>query len=251
MNNNVEKYIKWVIGAVAIGAGGFAALFLIKSVIALAITVFGGLIIINGAPVFAQWAAQMKIKGVKYLAMKNPVEDLQLLYAKKTEELTAFAQAITEFSVEVKDYKDKLVAFVQRRPEKAAEFKKTYDSMQNVLDIRTNKLKEAKAKLKDFELVIIEAQDIWDMTQAAMKANRAMKKFDGADPMDEIRQRTALDSVTSSLNQVMSELETSMALDYNDLEAYNKPALENNPSDVINVNARVIETEKSFRPYVR
>lgn len=97
MDSKVETYIKWGIGAVAIGLGGFAALFLIKSILALAITVFGGLIIVNGAPVFAQWASQMKIKGVKYLAMKNPVEDLQLLYVKKTEEMTAFANAITEF----------------------------------------------------------------------------------------------------------------------------------------------------------
>jgi hypothetical protein len=76
------------------------------------------------------------------------------------------------------------------------------------------KLKQSKEKLKEFEGVIIEAEDIWNMTQAALKANKAMRKFDMPDPMDEIRQRTAYDSILGSLNQVTAELETAIALDY-------------------------------------
>ena len=107
--------------------------------------------------------------------------------------------------------------------------------MNHVLQIRLQKLKNARAKLDDFQQVIVEAQDIWDMTQAAIKANRAMNKFDKIDPMDEIRAKTALDSVTSSLNEVMAELETSMAMDYNSLSSI--PSIQNNPSEVIDVAA--------------
>lgn len=246
MNSNVEKYVKWGLGFLAIGIGGFAALFLIKSIVVLGVVIFGGLAIVNGAPVFAQWAAQMKIKGIKYNSAKNPVEDLQLLYIKKTEELNLSATAITEFSTEVKDFKEKLDGFKQRRPEKSTEFQSTYDKMNHVLTIRVQKLKNAKKKLGDFQQVIVEAQDIWDMTQAAIKANRAMNKFDNADPMDEIRQKTALDSVTSSLNEVMAELETSMALDYNALDNFESTpeikTLSNNPSQVIDLDFTEVKT---------
>jgi flagellar biosynthesis chaperone FliJ len=240
MNQNVEKYLKYGLGAAAIGVGGFAALFLIKSIIALAIVGFGGLAIVNFLPVFAQWAAQMKIKAIKFNSSRNPVEDLQLLYSKKTQELTKSAEAIAQFSTEVKDYRDKLNEFKQRRPQKAVEFQDTYDKMNHVLSVRTAKLKQAKEKLGEFNQIIVEAQDIWDMTQAAMKANRAMKKFDNIDPMDEIRQKTALDSVTSSLNEVMADLETSMALDYNDMTFNSPPALTNNSSQVIDIQARTV-----------
>lgn len=252
MNENVEKYLKWGLGIAAIAAGGFAALFLIKSLLTLAIVGFGGLALINALPVFSQWAAQMKIKGIKYNSAKNPVEDLQLLYTKKTKELEVSAQAISDFSTEVKDYRDKLEGFKERRPTKAVEFQATYDKMNHVLIVRTQKLKQAKLKLEDFKAVIFEAQDIWDMTQAAMKANRAMKKFDNIDPMDEIRQKTALDSVTSSLNEVMAELETSMALDYNSIADFGStPTLSNSPSDVIDVQGKVVKTEKTIDVYAR
>lgn len=231
----LEQYLKYGAAALAIGLGGFAALFLIKSVIALAIVVFGGLAIVNGAPVFAQWAAQMRVKGTLALSAKNPVEDLILLRQKKQEALTEAGAAITAFATETKDYGDKLEGFKARRPEKAKDFQVTYDKMSKVLAIRRNKLKQAQNELKKFDAVIEEAQDIWSMTQAAIKANQALNKFDKGDPMDEIRQKTALDSVTSSLNQVMAELETSLAMDYNSLDDATL-AVENNPSDVIDVD---------------
>jgi hypothetical protein len=213
-----ENLVKFGLGAVVIGISGFAALFLIKSIVALAIVTIGSLALWNFLPVFAQWAGQMKIKGIKYNSSKNPVEDLQLIYMKKSKEIETAAIAITSFSKETKEYKDKLDSFIQRRPERAESFTSTYQSMKKVLDIQTLKLRQSKEKLKDFEGVIIEAEDIWNMTQAALKANKAMRKFDMPDPMDEIRQRTAYDSILGSLNQVTAELETAIALDYTKMD---------------------------------
>jgi hypothetical protein len=214
----VENFIKYGVGAILIGIGGFASLFLIKSIVALAVVSIGSLLLWNFLPVIAQWAAQMQVKGIKYNSAKNPVEDLQLLYIKKQKAIEDAGIAITSFAKEAKDYKDKLDGFIQRRPEKAEAFKTTYNAMKKVLDIQTLKLRESRAKLAEFEGIIIEAEDIWQMTQAAMKANKAMRKFDAPNPMDEIRQRTALDSVIGSLNQVTAELETAVALDYNSLD---------------------------------
>ena len=226
----IENFVKYGVGAILIGIGGFASLFLIKSIVTLAIVSIGSLLLWNFLPVIAQWAAQMKVKGIKYNSAKNPVEDLQLLYIKKQGEIENAATAITTFAKETKDYKDKLDGFIQRRPEKAEAFKTTYNAMSKVLSIQTLKLKESRQKLSEFESIIIEAEDIWQMTQAAMKANKAMRKFDAPDPMDEIRQRTALDSVIGSLNQVTAELETAVALDYNNFDQH---ALTNDPSPVI------------------
>ncbi len=218
MNSKIENFVKFGIGAVILGISGFAALFLIKSIVALAIVTIGSLALWNFLPVFAQWAGQMKIKGIKYNSAKNPVEDLQLIYIKKSKEIESAAIAITSFSKETKEYKEKLDSFIQRRPERAESFTSTYNSMKKVLDIQLSKLKQSKDKLKEFEGVIIEAEDIWNMTQAALKANKAMRKFDMPDPMDEIRQRTAYDSILGSLNQVTAELETAIALDYTKID---------------------------------
>ena len=215
---NYSNLVKYGVGAAVLGISGFAALFLIKSIVALAIVTIGSLALWNFLPVFAQWAGQMKIKGIKYNSAKNPVEDLQLIYMKKSKEIEAAAIAITSFSKETKEYKEKLDSFIQRRPERADSFTSTYNSMKKVLDIQLSKLKQSKDKLKEFEGVIIEAEDIWNMTQAALKANKAMRKFDMPDPMDEIRQRTAYDSILGSLNQVTAELETAIALDYTKLD---------------------------------
>lgn len=218
INVNYSNLVKYGVGAAVLGISGFAALFLIKSIVALAIVTIGSLALWNFLPVFAQWVGQMKIKGIKYNSTKNPVEDLQLIYMKKSKEIEAAAIAITSFSKETKEYKEKLDSFIQRRPERADSFTSTYNSMKKVLDIQLSKLKQSKDKLKEFEGVIIEAEDIWNMTQAALKANKAMRKFDMPDPMDEIRQRTAYDSILGSLNQVTAELETAIALDYTKLD---------------------------------
>lgn len=214
---NFENYLKFGLGAVIIGVAGFAALFLIKSIVVLAIVSFGAIFLYNSIPVFAQWAAQMKIKGYKAIAAANPVEELQSIYMQKHKAIETASTAITAFAKETKDYKSKLDEFVARRPEKAESFRATYTAMSKVLDIQRNKLANSHAALKNFESVIIEAEDIWSMTQAAMKANKAMKNFDAPDPLTEIRQRTAYDSILSSLNEVTAELETAVHLDYNQM----------------------------------
>lgn len=211
---NRETIIKWGLAGIAVIAGGFLAAFIIKSIVALAVLVFGGLFIINMAPLFAHWMAQMKIKGFLWLAATNPVEELVKQYNDKSDRLEEAAKAIAQFGTETKNYGDQVKDFARRRPEKAADFKATHDKMLYVYNHRVEKLQKSKAELKKFEAVIEEARDIWAMTQAAIKANKLLSKFTQGDPMEEIRQKTALNSVYSSLNQVMSELDTAMAMDY-------------------------------------
>lgn len=239
--DKLESYFKWGLGAVAIGIGGFAGAFLIKSVVALAVVVVGGLALVNGVPVLAQLMAHGRIKGQLWLARRNPVEELILQYKEKHEILEQTAKAVTEFGRETANYGDKVSDFSRRRPEKAADFKKTFDRMNHVYQLRLQALTRARGELARFEGVIDEARDIWDMTQAAIKANKLLSKFTQGDPMQEIREKTALDSVYGSLNQVMAELDTAMAMDYNALETIPAPAanttaaLANNPSEVIEV----------------
>lgn len=230
----LEKYLKYAMGAALIGIGGFAGLFLIKSIVALAVTIIGGLALWNFTPLIAHAMAQLKIMGHVALARANPIPDLWLQYTKKGAALEDSAQAVTVFSQEVKNYAGELQAFKVRRPARAADFQTTYDNMQKVLSIRLTKLRQAKDKLAEFKDVIIEAEDVWSITRAADKANKAMKKFDGVDPLDEIRQKTALDAVTSSLNLVMAELETSMTLDYNAItEDADPAALDHQPAQTL------------------
>lgn len=237
----LENLVKFGGAAALLGIGGFAALFLIKSIVALAVVTVGGLVLWNGLPVFAQWCAQMKLKGHKMLAAKNPVEDLQLLYLKKQESLVKAGEAVTNFSAITRGYKGKLDDFAKKRPEKVAEFKPTYDKMQRVLTLQNAKLEAARNQLTAFSGVIDEANDMWIMAQEMMKANAAMNAFDGKDPLDAIREKTALDSVTFNLNKAMAELDTALLLDGNAAE--DKIAeLEFQTSETIEVPVTVKET---------
>lgn len=234
--DKLEKYWKFGLGAILLGIGGFAGLFLIKSVFALAVVAVVGLAVWNGTPLLAQLMAHGRIKGQLWLAKKNPVEELILQYKDKHDILEKTAEAVTAFGRETQNYLGKVTDFSRRRPEKAEEFKRVGDNMRHVYDARLQALKRARGELAKFESVIDEARDIWDMTQEAMKANKLLRKFSAPDPMDEIRQKTALDSVYGSLNQVMAELDTAMAMDYTAIDDKAAPALSNNPSPVLEVS---------------
>lgn len=217
----LERIWKYLLGAAAIGIGGIAGMFLIKSIVSLIVVSVLGLALYNGVPLLAQLMAHGRIRGSLWLARSNPVEELILQYQQKHDILEQTAKAVAEFGRETQTYGNKVQEFSRRRPDKAADFERTFERMNFVYKARLAALSKAKFELNNFSAVIDEARDIWEMTQAAVKANKLLSKFTHGDPMQEIREKTALESVYGSLNQVMAELETSMALDYNVIEINN------------------------------
>ena len=72
---------------------------------------------------------------------------MQLIYNKKNEQLQETGEAIRDFAVEVKEYQQKLNEFIERRPERANDFKATMENMTLVLNTRKEKYAIAKKKI--------------------------------------------------------------------------------------------------------
>lgn len=221
-----EKYAKYIVGILVIILGGVIGAFVIKSLVQLSICVFLGLVLFNVTPVLAQFLAYGRIKTSLWGVRQNPVEELILQRIQGERRIEQASMDVTALGVARKDYADKLKDFIAKRPERADAFQTTLDSMSRVYTRQLEALTNAKGELKKFDAVIEEAQDIWDMTQAAQKANKALRKFTNVDPMEEIRRRTALDEVNSSMNLVMAELDTAMALDYQEPSEAGMKAIE-------------------------
>jgi hypothetical protein len=101
-------------------------------------------------------------------------------------------------------------------------------AMQELLKRRRVKLAEARQELSAFAVEIRKADAIWKMGQAAASMHKAAGMTEDSF-MQRIKTETAIDSVQSNLNRALAQLETSLAEEL--------PALEHNPSSVIDVVA--------------
>jgi hypothetical protein len=215
-------------------------LFLIKSLAMLGAVIFGGLALWNLTPIVAQQMAHARIGLLLWGARRNPIPELYSHYEKRFNKLKKSAMAVTELGKARYEYERKYNEFAIKLPARAAEFKKTLDKMTYVYQKQLRDLANMRIALSNFELVIAEARMIWDMTQAQLKASGLLSKFKQADPMDAIREQTALDSVYSSLDRVGADLDVSMAIDYNTVENVDtlpqQAAISLSPSEILEVD---------------
>lgn len=231
-----KKRITTVVkGTLAVGACVFVApvVFLaIKGLVGFVIAGAIGLVTINLAPVIAEAIGNWRIKAIKALAAANPIETLQIDYTHRRESLAQFKEAIKGFDVSVKNFEGKFEDFKVRFPVEAPKFQETLERMKELLSLRRKKYKEADNTLDMYQGEIDKAKAIWEMGLEASKMNAAagMKE----DYMAKIRVETALDSVTSSLNTAMADLETSL-IEEADEKALHAPQMEH--KDVIDVPA--------------
>lgn len=218
MNENEleSKRKKWNLGIKVIGL--LLLGFVVAPFIYTAITGLVGLGVAAGIclvanfylPVLADKMANWRIQLIKAEAAKNPIETLQNEYADRQDRLVKFKDSIEKFSASTMDFEDKLSGFKKNYPEDAPKFDKQLKQMEDLLQVRKDKYKDAMAQLKLFAGVIQRASAIWDMTQTAISAGKAAGMTD-QDFMSKLKTDTALDSVTTSMNVAFSDLELSLA----------------------------------------
>lgn len=188
--------------ATTLAAGGMALAGLIVGAAAL-------FTVVKFIPWFALKIGNARLKAIKAEAAKNPVETLQNDYQKRTTALGEFRQKIVNFSAEVKNFADKLVDFNKKFPAEAPKFKEQLSKMKQLLDLRQKKYQQAQDNLAAYELEIQKAGAIWDMGQAAAKMNEAAGMTE-EDFLQKIQVETALNSITTNLNEAFADLEISL-----------------------------------------
>lgn len=190
----------------------------IKGIIGLAIAALVLGVIVTFAPVVSMKLTNAKIKSIKGEAARNPVETMQAQWIMKQAQLNERAAAVTAFNTEYLNFESRVQGYAAKRPAKAEAYRNQQTKMKFVLDRQLAGLADGRKKLDDFQQLISEASDDWDMALAGQRMNAASAKFEAPDPIEFMKQQTALNSIQSALNQVIAELDTSLALDYNTIE---------------------------------
>lgn len=229
---SLANKVKWGIAAAAALLISPVIFMIVKGLVGLAVAGVIGMAIISFAPVVSMKLANWKLKAIKAEAAANPVETMQNVYREKSQALDAFVQRIEDFATEVGNFGDKLSGFKVEFPGEAPKFQATMTAMQELLKRRRMRLYEARQELEAFAGEIRKADAIWKMGLAAASMHKAAGMTED-DFMQRIKTETAIDSVQSNLNRALAQLETSLAEDM--------PALEHNPSPVIDVMARRVD----------
>lgn len=213
----VESVVKWGIGLGAIAVAGIVAAFVIQSLVLVGVCVMVALGTINLAPVIATKFSSWKILALEQDARANPVPTLIKQYEAQQKRFQTSKKAIESFSTTTKNFKSKLDDFRSRNTPGVDEMQLTYDNMKRVLADRLGKLINARDGLVAFSNQISVEQDRWTMSQEIRAANATMAENEDEDPVETMKRRVALNSITSNLNLAMSELDVSMALSYKQL----------------------------------
>ncbi|WP_179404282.1 hypothetical protein [Burkholderia guangdongensis] len=208
-DNRKAKLIKWAIIIAGVAVAAPAALLVLKGLVALITAAVVGLGAIYLAPVVAMKFANQKVKLMVQEAQANPVETLINQLADKRQAAQKFADSITAFRTEVKNFENKTELFEKQYPDDAPRFRAQLDTMKQLLSFRESRYKQVQTELKNFAAAIDRAKAMWDMSQAAQQMNKIAGK-QTADTFEQIKTDAAVDSVMRSVNKAFSEMETSL-----------------------------------------
>ncbi|RQS64287.1 hypothetical protein DID96_28595 [Burkholderia sp. Bp8963] len=207
--NRKAALVKWAIIIAGVAIAAPAALFVLKGMVALITAAVVGLGAIYFAPVVAMKFANQKVKMMVEEAQANPIETLINQLADKRQAAQKFADSITAFRTEVRNFADKTEQFEKQYPEDAPRFRAQLDTMKQLLAFRESRYKQVQNELKNFASAIDRAKAMWDMSQAAQHMNKLAGR-QAADTFEQIKTDVAVDSVMRSVNKAFSEMETSL-----------------------------------------
>lgn len=237
---------------VAVLLAGIFYMFLVQAVVglvALGISAALGFTLVQLAPVFALKIANAKyrltdaenvshIKKVTTAAAENPIETLTALLNSKRKAFSEFEQNVINAAAARDTFKGKLEKFARSYPHRAEEFRKQYDRMADLVERKTQALKDAQQSLKDGEFKLEEMKAYWEMSKDAIELNR-VAGMDTGDAFEKLKADTACDAVFESMNRAFAELEVAAALSVEDKDDI--PKLEKSSPVYLDVDVTSVE----------
>lgn len=180
----------------------------VSGIIGLALAAFIAFGAVMLAPYVAMKLANVKTKAVMHEASKNPIETLLNQYAERADALKRFSRDIASFAAQIETFRTQLATFTSKYPQRAGSFQQQLQQMEALKARRKHEYDAAKEALERFRLTIDEARAVWDMSQAASQlADSAGMEID---VMEEIKAKTALESVQKSMGEAFGQLEMAM-----------------------------------------
>lgn len=207
----IAAWAKWGIGlagAVLIAPFVFLA---VKGIVGLALASVLGLAIVHGAPVLSMKFANWKLKGLKQEARQNPIETRQNIALQARARIKDAELELTNFATEVRNFADQVKTLRTDQPDDAADFDEQLKGLQRLLELKRQRLADAKRNADEFEAATARASNKWKVAQAAIR----MQKLSGSvadDEMNKLLAAESLDSVQSSMNRALAELDSALAM---------------------------------------
>jgi Skp family chaperone for outer membrane proteins len=206
--NKYELVAKIAISSLAIVAIAPFIFLLIKGVLGLIAAIVIASTIIALTPAFSLTIANLGVSFLKFEASRNPVETLQNEYKERSLQLEKRKLDIENCTGKFKTFKDKVLELKKKYPEEATKFEEQMVALDSLLNIRKEKYKDAAKELKNFHDIVEKAQAIWEVTQALADTKSGVNRTE--EFFSEMKTKTALESVQSSLNHSFAALETSL-----------------------------------------
>lgn len=200
---------RWKYGLLLLALGFVVVPIILKALVGLAGLAVGAAFAtgtVYYAPVFAMKAKNRRLKAIKEEAAKNPIETMQVQYGKRLEDLEDRRQKVLVLAAKTSDYEGKLQEFKEEWPKDAPKFDDELHKMKLLLERRQQKYERTKVAVGKYEVEIRRADALWQMAQAT----RDLRKTAGEtndDFMDKVKKETAIDSVTSAVNEAFAELD--------------------------------------------
>lgn len=246
INQKREKIKKWA----TVGLIGLVGL-VVSPVIFLAIQGLIGLVIagVIGLTVvtFAPWAsmkfANWKVASIAAEAKENPIETMTNLLIAKRSAFQEFKNTVENAITATKNFETKVAEFSKKYPARAVEFKTQLTNMQNLVKQKVEALKAADRQLDLGEEKLKEMRAYWDMSQAAIEANKAAG-MDTGDIYEKMKADVAVDSVFDSMNRAFAQLEVAAALDVTSDDKQDDQTVKLGHSDPNVLDVSVRESQK-------
>lgn len=183
------------------------------------------------------------LSALKSEAKKNPIEQAQNEYLRRSGQYEAFKKALETIGGKVGAFKSKLDKTKREKPNyDLSQETAAYDKMKQFYDNRMERLGVAHIKLGQFRDKIEEASTKWEFQLAANDAIRAMNATDQEAKINEILTEVAFDSVQQEFDAVFARLDVDAA------EINASRALEFGQGMTIDVSALRIDQQPELVP---
>lgn len=247
---NMIKLVKWGVIGVSCAIIAPAAWMAVTGIAGMMVA--GGLAIVgmNVAPVLALKAANMKYRAidaervshlnkVQTAAAENPIETVQLSYDGRIKDAAKFADSITDFRTEIKNYEGTVKEIEADYPEDAQVGRDQLQFMRENLKERELRYADVQQELANTAAAIKKMRALWKLALATQRMNK-LAGMNTGDEFARIKNEAAVDSVMSNLNKAFAQMETATMVNRK-VPTPSQVKLENNPSNnglVIDVVAK-------------
>lgn len=215
LTSTAKKAPLWlkIVGVAAVGL--IAAPFIvtvIKGVAGLIVASVVAFLALVFVPIIMDWILLKGAATRKAVVAANPIEKLEQLYAQRKADLRKFYDALQTFIGAVNGFEQQHAEMVRKYPHRRSELDQRLKTLLALKDVKMQKYQRAQENLTATGLKVDEARDIYKLACAATAAEAAGGV--ASDPMDQVMEQVAFDSITQKMNESFAALEMEMLQDH-------------------------------------